>query len=74
MSQKTYIKFVYKRKNHSYEVWFTEEEVKEAFENEINFIRFCEKIETFTGVPILSKYAKLKFITEYIENINAGGK
>ena len=52
----------------------TEEELKEAFENEINFIRFCSKIEHYTGIPILSKYAKLKFITDYIENINAGGK
>lgn len=67
------IKLIYKKNNHSYKMMITEEELRTAFENEINFIRLCEKIEFYTGVPILSKYAKLKFITEYIENINAGG-
>lgn len=70
----SYMYFGFRRKNHSYEITFTEEELKTAFENEINFIRFCEKLEGYTGVPILSEYAKLKFINEYIENINAGGK
>lgn len=50
-----------------------ENKFKRAFENEINFIAFCDEFYDVTGIPLLID-SKIGFVKEYIENINAGGK